>query len=116
MNNTPSPAPSEECAPVFVNSRREALWIFRVWAVGLVWAVPYCYFTGYDESVDAATFSTTLGIPTWLFWGILVPWIVADIFTIWFCFCYMQDDDLGGEPETASATAETNSDAKGDPS
>jgi hypothetical protein len=36
-----------------------------------------------------------MGIPTWLFWGIFMPWLAADAFTIWFCFFYMKDDELG---------------------
>jgi len=38
-------------------------------------------------------------MPSWVVWGIAVPWIVADIFTVWFCFFYMKDDDLGLSPE-----------------
>jgi len=114
MDNSVSPTDTEEFAPVFLNSRREAIWIFCVWAIGLVWAVPFCYFTGYDETVDAATFSMTMGIPTWLFWGILVPWIAADIFTIWFCFCFMKDDELGGDDETTSDLPQAAEDAQGE--
>ena len=39
--------------------------------------------------------STTMGMPSWLVGGILVPWIVADLFTIWMCFFFIKDDDLG---------------------
>jgi len=94
---------------IFLNSRREAILIFCVWAVGLAWAVPYCYLNGYPAEFDAASFSTTFGIPTWLFWGILVPWIAADIFTTWFCFHFMTDDDLGvaADEDLVPATAET---------
>ena len=81
--------------PVFLHSRREALIIFCLWLTALLWAVPFCYFNEFGRPVDPETFSTVLGIPTWLFWGIVVPWLLADIFTIWFCFFYMKDDDLG---------------------
>ncbi|MEO1998115.1 MAG: DUF997 family protein [Planctomycetaceae bacterium] len=114
MDNSSSQPRTEEFAPVFLNSRREAYWIFCVWAIGLVWAVPFCYFNGYDETVDVATFSTTMGIPTWLFWGILVPWIAADIFTVWFCFCFMKDDDLGGDDERSSIVPEATDDVQGE--
>ena len=97
MSNSPSPdqAASIEYDPVFLHSRREAIVIFFVWLAGLVWAVPFCYFNGY---VDAENISTVWGIPSWLFWGIGVPWILADLFTVWFCFFYMADDDLGEDP------------------
>ena len=35
-----------------------------------------------------------LGIPTWAFWGIAAPWILANAFTVWFCFRFMEDDPL----------------------
>ena len=56
-----------------------------------------------DAITDAESFSTTLGIPTWLFWGIGVPWLVADVLTTWFCFFAMKDDDLGEAPEEAES-------------
>lgn len=80
---------------VFVNSRREAVVIFGAWFVALCWSVPYCYINGYGQQVDPATMSTIMGVPSWLFGGILMPWIIADLFTIWVCFFYMQDDELG---------------------
>jgi hypothetical protein len=85
-----------EYDPVFFHSRREAIVIFCVWLTGLIWAVPFCYLNGYVHDVDPQTFPMIWGIPRWLFWGIFVPWIVADIFTTWFCFRFMADDDLGG--------------------
>ncbi len=109
-----APAPTAETGqfeydPTFLHARKEAIIIFCVWLVGLIWAVPYCYLNGYGSGFDPDNFSTTLGIPTWLFWGIAVPWVVADIFTTWFCFCYMKDDDLGEENDEESATVDDGS-------
>lgn len=88
----------------FLNTRREAVVIFGCWLVALVWAVPCCYFLGYHKTPEELT--TVLGIPSWVFWGIAVPWIVADVFTIWFCTFQMTDDDLGENadvPDSAEA-------------
>ena len=84
--------------PTFVNSRREAIVIFGSWVVALIWAVPYCYLNGYNVA-DPENIKTVLGMPAWLFWGIAAPWIVANLFTTWFCFAYMKDDDLGVNPD-----------------
>ena len=84
--------------PTFVNSRREAIVIFGSWVVALIWAVPYCYLNGYNVA-DPENIKTVFGIPAWLFWGIAAPWIVANLFTTWFCFAYMKDDDLGVNPD-----------------
>ena len=94
-----SPEPAElEYDPVFLHARREAIVIFCTWVVALLWAVPYCYMYGYNVA-DPSQIKTVLGIPSWLFWGIAVPWIVANLFTTWFCFAYMEDDDLGVNPD-----------------
>ncbi len=77
----------------FLHARREALIIFAVWVLALFWAVPYCYFNGYG--LNPAELETVWGVPSWVFWGIGAPWILADIFTCWFCLSYMADDDLG---------------------
>ena len=88
--------------PVFLHSRREALVIFAVWLAALAWAVPFCYLTGYGAGGEPATM---LGIPSWAFWGIAVPWILANVFTVWFCFRFMEDDPFEGSaagPEQGS--------------
>lgn len=79
--------------PIFLHARREALIIFAVWVLALLWAVPYCYINGYD--IDPTTLKTVWGVPSWVFWGIGAPWILANIFTFWFCLFYMEEDDLG---------------------
>ena len=93
--------PEDRYDPVFLHSRREAILIASAWAVGLVWAVPYCYLNGYG--LPPGDVGTTFGIPTWLFWGILIPWIAADLFTAWFCFFYFVEDDLGEDQAGAEA-------------
>ena len=85
---------SSEPDPTFVNSRREAIVIFCTWFVALIWAVTYCKINGYDIE-DPANIPTTLGMPSWVVWGIAAPWLAADLFTTWFCFCFMKDDELG---------------------
>ena len=90
-----------EYDPVFLHSRREAIIIVGVWALGLIWSVPYCYFRGYNLSPQEI--HTIWGIPSWVFWGIGVPWLLADLFTAWFCFRYMSIDDLGKEQQIPEA-------------
>ena len=77
----------------FLNARREAALIFAAWVVFFLWSVPFCYHFGYGDG--AATPGTLWGIPTWVAWGIAVPWLLADVFTIWLVTRYMGDDDLG---------------------
>lgn len=79
--------------PVFVNSRREAIVIFLIWLAALLWCVPCCYLLGFEPQ-NAESLKTILGVPAWLFWGIALPWLVADALTVWVAFFFMKDEEL----------------------
>lgn len=91
----PDDTGSLELDPVFINSKREAWIILGLWGVMLLWAVPYCYMNGFQSGLEPEKVELTLGLPSWVFWGIAFPWLIADVFTIWFCLFYMKEDDLG---------------------
>ncbi|MBA62015.1 MAG: hypothetical protein CMJ76_06575 [Planctomycetaceae bacterium] len=99
-----------ELDPTFLNSRREAIIVFICWFVAMCWAIPYCYFNGYNVA-DPSQIPTTFGIPSWIVWGIGAPWVAADVFTYWLCFWFMKDDDLGvaGDEEHLSDAVEAKS-------
>ena len=102
--------------PTFLHARREFYFIVAVWACCLIWSVPYCYLTGYmaaGESVGAEGIPTVWGIPRWVFFGIFLPWLLADVVTTWFCFVFMCDDDLG-ENEPSESMADHRSDDDGE--
>ena len=80
--------------PVYLNSRREFLIIMGLWALFLLWVVPYCYIFGYQTLTDPAELKLVLGMPSWVVWGIAVPWLVANVITIVMCLWVIKDDDL----------------------
>lgn len=89
--------------PVFLNARREALFILVVFAVCFLWSILVCYFDGYVTAGNiTANVPIVWGMPRWVFWGIFMPWVFADVVTIGFVFFFMRDDDLG---ETADDEA-----------
>ncbi|MDA1014831.1 MAG: DUF997 domain-containing protein [Planctomycetota bacterium] len=94
-NDSPAAYDQYELDPVFLNSRKEALAVFLTWVVALLWAVPVCYFMGFRTGIDSTNVSMVMGIPTWVFWGIAFPWLVADVVTTWMCFKVIKNDDLG---------------------
>jgi len=97
--------PDYQLDPVYVNSLREAKVVLFVFVIFAVYTLSVCYLCGWSDSDDAESVATVLGIPSWVFWGIVLPWGAANIVTAWFCFSFMTDDDL--EPgETESVTIE----------
>ena len=93
MNRSQLPKNSQY-DPVLLHSRREALVILVMFGVCLVWSVTLCYVKGYRQPASGQIV-TILGMPSWVFWGVLFPWLIADLFTFWFCFHFMKDDPLG---------------------
>ena len=88
---------------VFVNSLRETYVILAGFVVFLAWTIGVSYWLGYGET-GTDTPDMVWGMPRWVFWGVFLPWLAADAFTIWFCFAFMADDDLS---ESSSAEPTT---------
>jgi len=84
--------------PVFRHSLRECWLILCVLGVCLVWAVAYSWQRGYQ--IPAEPLEMTLGMPRWVFWGIVVPWGVATVFSVVFGLWGVADQPLGeDEPQ-----------------
>ena len=86
----------------FRSTFRETLLILLTWGIFCVWVLVYCARWAYldaDAVGDGSepTVATVMGFPSWVFWGIFVPWMTANLFTVWFCLCYMRDDDEPGD-------------------
>lgn len=96
----------EKLDPVFVHSRREAMLILIVWAVCFAWTVPYCYFTGFQTTAaEDWQLSLTWGMPSWVVWGVAVPWLIAGVVSIAICLFVIEDDDLGLADDEAPAAS-----------
>ena len=81
--------------PVLRSARREAIVVLFTWLAAMGYTVTYCYLHGYDRPVESLTF--VLGFPDWVFWGIVIPWAVCVVFSIYFGAAFMRDEDLGEE-------------------
>ena len=95
MENIPEPSGKEQ--RLLRNARREGLLIMAVWAATLVWSVGSGYILGYTRQPQ--DIALILGIPDWVFWSVVLPWGLCLAFSVWFCFAFMADDDLGQDPE-----------------
>jgi len=85
------------------NARREGRLIMMVWAAALIWSVGSGYLLGYHRPPQEI--SLVLGMPAWVLWSVVLPWGTCLVFSIWFCFAYMADDDLGKDPDEGDGHA-----------
>ena len=76
--------------PVWLNTRREAWWIFALWAICLTWTIGACHFLAYRPGVP----SVALGMPAWVVVGVLVPWVLAGAASLIFSLRFIKDDEL----------------------
>jgi hypothetical protein len=84
--------------PVLKNSFREFVQIMLAWAASTAYTCIYCHLYGYRREghmPGVEEIDPILGVPSWVFWGVLAPWAVCTVFTIWFAGFHMTDDDLG---------------------
>ena len=96
-----SDKPRDKEQQLLRHARREGLLIMALWASCLIWSMAVGYFMGYRR--PTAEMSLIFGIPDWIFWSVVLPWGLCLAFSIWFCFGYMADDDLGqDQPEGTS--------------
>jgi hypothetical protein len=84
---------------LFRNAKRELLVTFLVFLAALAWSVGYCWLFGYRSEVELKNvdFQSVLGFPSWVMFGIVLPWVACTGFTVWYGLWGMQDDDLGAE-------------------
>ena len=100
----------ESAARTLRHSRREALFVALLWLAAITWTVGYCYLRGYRHAPDswavqqglaeprnAANFRTVAGLPDWVAYGVIAPWLVCSAATVLFGLYGMRDDDLGTE-------------------
>ncbi|MDB5335448.1 MAG: hypothetical protein JWN70_1067 [Planctomycetaceae bacterium] len=118
--------------PVLISARREALVVFACWAIAMTWSVSYCYLNGYitdpslisnkqkvevrqpaqpggipelwvDHGKGSQRVEFVLGFPSWIFWGVALPWWICTAFSLFFGAFIVRDEDLGLDPEAAAA-------------
>jgi len=119
MADTASSVPEDlEEDPVYIHTRREAIFILGLWACCFLYTITYCYLTGYlshethrhptgpavgaalgdleswNRNLESLSTPLGLGIPDWVFYGIVIPWALCALITFWFCLFYYVEDDL----------------------
>jgi hypothetical protein len=83
----------------------EALVVFAIWGTAMAWTVGYCALFAYPgrENLDQAARELTyvFGFPSWVFWGIILPWLCCVVASFVVSNFVMADADLGIDPDEA---------------
>ena len=94
-----APEQSGRQDPLVKSAGREAAVVLGVWLIALVYTVGYCYLFGYNRS--PADVKLVWGVPDWIMLGVFAPWGACYLFSIWFSYGFMRDEDLGAEQPEA---------------
>lgn len=88
----------------FRQSRREMVVIVGAWLVFLIWTGLVCGVGA--RHAPGEPVETVLGMPRWAFFGVVLPWGAACVFTLWFSMVFMKDTDL--DPDRDEETEDSN--------
>ena len=79
-------------SPIMESSRREALGVAAVWIIACIWVVGYAILNAYKVE---PTPTLVMGMPSWVFWGVIVPWFACLAAIVYAAFWGIRDEDLG---------------------
>jgi hypothetical protein len=82
----------------FRQSKRELFVMLGAWVVAFVWVVGYGKLNAYSVE-SGRPIELVMGIPSWTFYGWLLPLMSANLFTVWFCLKFMKDEPMEEVPE-----------------
>ncbi len=55
----------------------------------------------YNRDPESLEFPFDLGIPDWVFWGIVIPWCICIVLSLIYCIFIFAEDDLNPEDPTS---------------
>jgi hypothetical protein len=79
-------------AAVLRSSRREAVFVMSLWTLACAYTVGYAALFAYRVDPNP---TLIIGMPAWVFWGVLTPWAVCTLLTCWYALFVIRDEDLG---------------------
>jgi hypothetical protein len=75
-------------------SRHEAWFVVALWLLSCAYTVGYAALFGYRTEPQPRL---VFGMPSWVLYGIVAPWLVCTLVTCWFALRGIKDEDLGEE-------------------
>ena len=98
----------EEEDPLLRSARRELKVAVLFWLVFACWAIGLGKLLAYQKHPEGEMVNTILGMPSWVFWVVMLPWALATVFTLWFALRFMKDHDLMADSGMSEADFKEN--------
>jgi hypothetical protein len=83
--------------PLLRNARFEAFLVLATWITAAVYSVTYCRLYGYLPENQELKF--TFGFPSWIFFGVVIPWLSCALVSLVISLFVMKGDSLGAESD-----------------
>jgi hypothetical protein len=93
---------SNQLGESFRQARRELRFQLITWTAFAAWVVGYGALNAY--AAETENVQMTFGMPSWVMWGIAVPWFLAFVVTVYFAGWFMQDTELVDDADSTPAT------------
>ena len=97
-------ADSEQRWRWYRRSLAEMWTVLAVWALAGVWTIAVSFALGLRVRPEQLSFPLGLGIPHWVLWGVVVPWIVCNAVTVVMCFWGIEDIPLDSEADRSDVS------------
>ncbi len=83
---------TDQLGQSFRQARRELRLQLCAWTAFAIWVVAVSGWMA--PAAESAEVPTALGMPSWVVWGVALPWLTAFCFTVWFATFFMKDTEL----------------------
>jgi hypothetical protein len=78
--------------PIYRRSLSELRGILVLWAIFFAWTISYTHWHGSWQADQPLRL--VWGMPSWVFWGLFAPWVVAAVLSTWFALFRIADHPL----------------------
>jgi hypothetical protein len=88
--------------PSYRRTLKEAMVALLLWLGAGIWVISVSYWLGYKRPVHSVA-----GIPNWVVWGVLLPWVTLFILHTWYSLWFLRADDRGDDSKNSQPSQPT---------
>lgn len=88
---------SQKLYQSYRQSLRELKCILGVWLAFAAWNVGVGALTAFTLPEPDEGIATVFGMPKWVFFTVLFPWLIGNVVIVWFAIFFMRDTPEEGD-------------------